>query len=38
MGIQLVGPTFDDLTVFQAASAYEQAVGGWFGPDWRPAL
>jgi amidase len=38
MGIQLVGPTFDDLTVFQAASAYEHAVGGWFGPDWRPAL
>ncbi|MGB3642909.1 MAG: amidase [Mesorhizobium sp.] len=37
-GIQLVGPTFDDLTVFRAASAYEHAVGGWFGPDWRPAL
>jgi len=37
-GIQLVGRTFDDLTVFQAAQAYETAVGGWFGPDSRPAI
>jgi amidase len=29
-GIQLVGPTFEDVKVFQAASAYEKAVGGWF--------
>ena len=28
-GIQIVGRTFDDLTVFQAAYGYEQAVGGW---------
>ncbi len=29
-GIQIVGRTFDDLTVFSAAQAYETAVGGWF--------
>lgn len=29
-GIQIVGPTFEDEKVFQAASAYETAVGGWF--------
>jgi amidase len=37
-GIQLVGPTFEDDTVFQAAMAYEKAVGGWFRDDaHRPA-
>ena len=29
-GIQIVGRTFDDLSVFRAAKAYEAAVGGWF--------
>lgn len=29
-GIQLVGRTFDDVTVFRAALAYEKAVGGWY--------
>jgi Asp-tRNA(Asn)/Glu-tRNA(Gln) amidotransferase A subunit family amidase len=29
-GIQIVGRTFDDATVFKAALAYEKAVGGWF--------
>lgn len=29
-GLQIVGPTFRDAKVFQAASSYEQAVGGWF--------
>ena len=29
-GIQIVGRTFCDQDVFRAASAYEQAVGGWF--------
>ncbi|MGE4252778.1 MAG: amidase [Parvibaculaceae bacterium] len=28
-GIQIVGRTFDDATVFKAALAYEKAVGGW---------
>jgi amidase len=35
-GIQIVGRTFDDATVFRAALAYEQAVGGWFGEAARP--
>lgn len=30
-GIQLVGRTFDDGTVFRAALAYEDALGGWYG-------
>lgn len=29
-GIQIVGRTFDDVTVFKAALAYERAAGGWF--------
>ncbi len=29
-GIQIVGRTFDDATVFKAAFAYEKAAGGWF--------
>ena len=37
-GIQIVGRTFDDPTVFRAALAYERAVGGWFGPEARPNL
>lgn len=38
-GIQIVGRTFDDLSVFRAATAYEAAVGGWFeSVGERPAL
>lgn len=37
-GIQIVGRTFDDTTVFRAAKAFEESVGGWFGNDGRPAL
>ncbi len=38
-GIQIVGPTYRDEVVFQAASAYETATGGWFrDPSHRPAL
>ena len=29
-GIQIVGRTFDDATVFKAALAYEKSAGGWF--------
>jgi len=37
-GIQIVGPTYRDATVFQAAASYERAVGGWFRtPQTRPA-
>ena len=29
-GIQIVGRTYEDATVFQAATAFEAAVGGWY--------
>lgn len=36
-GIQIVGRTFDDATVFKTALAYEKAVGGWLAaPATRP--
>lgn len=36
-GIQIVGRTFDDATVFQAARSLEQFVDGWFrDADARP--
>lgn len=37
-GMQLVGPTYEDVTVFQAASAYESAVGQFFSPSNCPDL
>ncbi len=38
-GIQIVGPTYSDATVFQAAMAYETAQGQWFrSAETRPVL
>jgi Asp-tRNA(Asn)/Glu-tRNA(Gln) amidotransferase A subunit family amidase len=38
-GIQIVGRTYCDEDVFQAALAYETALGGWFNTnDKRPNL
>jgi Asp-tRNA(Asn)/Glu-tRNA(Gln) amidotransferase A subunit family amidase len=38
-GIQIVGPTYSDEVVFQAATAYEEALGGWFTEtDARPVI
>lgn len=38
-GIQIVGPTYRDEVVFQAATAYEAAVGGWYAnAEARPNL
>lgn len=38
-GIQLVGRSYDDQTVFRAGLAYEQAVGSWYGSaQTRPVL
>lgn len=38
-GIQIVGRPYDDVSVFKAALAYEQAVGGWYtARDKRPDL
>lgn len=38
-GIQIVGKTWDDASVFRAGLAYEKAVGGWYRqPASRPKL
>ena len=38
-GIQIVGRTYSDADVFQAATAFETAVGGWYrGAAQRPKL
>ena len=37
-GIQLVGRTFDDATVFRAGTAYEAARGGFISADNGPKL
>jgi amidase len=38
-GIQIVGRTFDDISVYRAAFAYERARGSWYGSaEGRPKL
>ena len=38
-GIQLVGRTYEDQSVFTAGLAYETAMGGWYGSAaTRPSL
>jgi Asp-tRNA(Asn)/Glu-tRNA(Gln) amidotransferase A subunit family amidase len=38
-GIQIVGRAFDDLTVYRAGFAFEQARGPWYRSDsLRPRL
>ena len=38
-GVQLVGPTYEDARVFQAATAYESAAGRWYeSAARRPSL
>lgn len=38
-GIQLVGRSYEDQSVFTAGLAYEAALGGWYGtPETRPTL
>ena len=38
-GIQIVGRSYDDASVFRAGLAYEQAVGGWYTrPEDRPMI
>jgi aspartyl-tRNA(Asn)/glutamyl-tRNA(Gln) amidotransferase subunit A len=37
-GVQIVGPTYKDESVFHVAAALEQ-IRPWFGdPAWRPPL
>jgi amidase len=33
--MQIVGRTYEDASVFQAAAAYEAAVGGWYRDNAR---
>ena len=38
-GMQIVGRTYSDADVFRAGTAYERAVGGWYGDSARrPSL
>ena len=37
-GVQIVGRTFDDATVFRGGAALEQELGLWTDPAWWPAV
>ena len=37
-GVQVVGRTYDDATVFRIGAALEQALALWTADDWWPAL
>src|SRR5437899_2750200 len=37
-GVQIVGRTYDDGTVFRVGEALERALSLWTSPDWWPAL
>lgn len=37
-GMQIVAPTYRDAVAMQAATAYEGAVGGWYGAGARPSV
>jgi aspartyl-tRNA(Asn)/glutamyl-tRNA(Gln) amidotransferase subunit A len=36
-GVQIVAPTYDDVTAFRVGAAVEQAMQWWVDPTWRPA-
>lgn len=35
-GVQIVGRTYEDITVFQLGAALERELGLWTDPDWGP--
>ncbi len=37
-GVQIVGRTYEDVSVFQVGAAIEAAGFGFGSPDWRPTL
>ncbi|MFF2272246.1 amidase [Agromyces sp. NPDC058136] len=37
-GVQIVGKTYDDTTVFRIGAALEQELGLWTDPAWWPAV
>ncbi len=36
-GVQIVAPTYDDVTAFRIGAALERELGWWSDPAWRPA-
>ncbi len=37
-GVQIIGPTYDDVSVFEVGAAVEREMGGWWAdPTWRPS-
>ena len=37
-GVQVVGRTYEDVSVFRVGAAIEAAGFGFGSPDWRPPL
>jgi aspartyl-tRNA(Asn)/glutamyl-tRNA(Gln) amidotransferase subunit A len=35
-GVQIVAPTYDDVTAFRIGAAAERELGWWSDPTWRP--
>ena len=38
MGVQIVAPTYDDVTAFRIGAAAEREMRWWADPQWRPSL
>lgn len=38
MGVQIVAPTYDDVTAFRVGAAAERELRWWADPLWRPTL
>jgi amidase len=38
VGVQLIGPMFEDRTPLRLAELLEQKIGGFQAPEWEPAL
>lgn len=38
MGVQIVAPTYDDVTAFRVGAAAERELRWWADPAWRPPL
>jgi aspartyl-tRNA(Asn)/glutamyl-tRNA(Gln) amidotransferase subunit A len=36
-GVQIVAPTYDDVTAFRVGAAAERELGWWSDPTWRPS-
>lgn len=38
MGVQIVAPTYDDVTAFRVGAAAERELRWWADPSWRPTM